>query len=69
MAAANRGRRDNYCGVMIPPTGVRWGYFFAPGRVRCMASAMASVYLRPEPVLKRTTRSLGVRKPVESRWS
>src|SRR5580658_1546939 len=36
---------------------------YAPivGRWRCMASAVTSVYLRPEPVLNRTTRSLGLR--------
>src|SRR5579863_1853122 len=29
------------------------------GRSRCIASAITSVYFRAEPVLKRTTRSLG----------
>ena len=38
---------STYCGVMMPPTGVRCGYFFAPGRARCIASAMASMYLSP----------------------
>src|SRR5579863_6323814 len=31
------------------------------GRSRCIASAITSVYFRAEPVLKRTTRSLGLR--------
>src|SRR5580692_6871031 len=30
------------------------------GRSRCMASAVTSVYFSPAPVLKRTTRSLGL---------
>src|ERR1700692_4295923 len=46
---------------------VRWrtmsAYALIVGRCRCMASAITSVYFRAEPVLKRTTRSWGVRKP------
>jgi len=56
-----------YTGVMIPPTGERPGSFL--GCFRLMASAIISTYLRPAPVLKMTTRSDGLRKPVESRWS
>jgi hypothetical protein len=38
------------------------------GRFRCMASAVTSVYFRPAPVLKTTTRSSGFRKPVAMRF-
>ncbi len=48
----------------MPPTGMLLGRaFFSWGRLRCMASAVMSVYLRPAPVLKRTTLSVGLRSP------
>src|SRR5271156_2155566 len=59
----------SHTGVMIPPTGVRAGYFFSAGLFSPIASAIMSTYLRPAPVLKMTTRSDGLRKPVESRGS
>jgi len=55
---------QTHCGVMIPPTGTRSGRFVGAGRATPMASAIMSVYFRPAPVLKMTTRSLGFRKPV-----
>ncbi len=58
---------------MIPPTGMLVGKAaiccFWSGRRRCMASAIMSVYLRPEPVLKRTTLSVGLRSPEAMRSS
>ena len=43
-----------------------WCVSYAGGERR---APMTSVYLLPEPVLKRTTRSVGARKLVAMRWS
>jgi hypothetical protein len=60
-----------YCGVMMPPTGMLTGSGTSSttGRLRCMASAVMSVYLRPAPVLKRTTLSVVLRSPEAMRAS
>ena len=42
-------------------------YMVSAGRCRCIAAAVTSVYFRPEPVLKSTTRSVVLREPVAIR--
>ncbi len=56
-----------YTGVIIPPTGIEVGS--DPGRRRCIASAMVSVYFNPAPVLNKITRSLGLISPLATRLS